>query len=172
MTITEREKRSINFSIYAVRQNEHTKTIHSIENCVEKLQSYDKKISRLACKNRLENKLQMWEDVRATFGTIGFYLSKIEEKTTDCGARAIVTTLKDSVLLMYHVSKGKKFTFWNYNLLRNGAKMTLENLRHSDAESMREYFRNIKSFISDNACDSEFATNAGPVLKNLFPKKK
>ena len=172
MTITEHEKRNINFSIYAVRQNEHTKMIHSIGNCVEKLQSYDKKISRLACKNRLENKIQMWEDVRTTFGIIGYHLSKIEEKTTDSGARAIVTTLKDSVFLMYHVSKGKKFTFWNYNLLRNAAKMTLENLRHSDAESMREYFQNIKSFISYNACDSELATNAGPVLKNLFPKKK
>ena len=162
MAITEREKRNITFSICAVRQNEHTKTIHSIENCIDKLQNYDKKISRFACKNRLENKLQMWEDVRATFGTIGFYLSKIEEKTTDPGARAIVATLKDSVLLMYHGSKGKKFTFWNYNLLCNTAKMTLENLRHSDAESMREYFRNIKSFIADNACDSEQANNAGP----------
>lgn len=171
MTIAEREKKNINFSICAVRQNEHQKTIHSIGNCVDKLQSYDKKISRLACKNRLENKLQMWEDVRATFGTIGFYLSKIEEKTTDSGARAIITTLKDSILLMYHGSKGKKFTFWNYNLLRNAAKMTLENLRHSDAESMRGYFRIIKSFVVYNACDNEQVNNAGPVLKNLLPKK-
>lgn len=171
MTITEREKKNINFSICAVRQNEHQKTLHSIGNCIDKLQSYDKKISRLACKNRLENKLQMWEDVRATFGTIGFYLSKIEEKTTDSGARAIITTLKDSNLLMYHGSKGKKFTFWNYNLLRNAAKMTLENLRHSDAESMRGYFRIIKSFIVYNACDNEQVNNAGPVLKNLLPKK-
>ena len=80
MTITEHEKGNINFSIYAVRQNEHAKTIHSIGNCIDKLQSYDKKISRLACKNRLENKLQMWENVRAAFGTIGYYLSKNRRK--------------------------------------------------------------------------------------------
>lgn len=137
-------KREVRFNICAISPRMCVDTMEEFKKTVDELKTYYKNVHKFACENTLEEKTELWENVKDAYKKSCVLLASLEGKPRNKAARFLVKTLSDMNMKIFFNSINHKPTRRLYLLYCGLAEEAYKNLKHCDDNTICDYYRLVK----------------------------